>query len=506
MPNMPLDPLMMDFPEQPEADAPAEGQTMTLMIRGIPCSKTQEDLMQTLAEHGLDGKFDFLYLPRPGRSLSNLGYAFVNFPNPADASQCLSSLDGLALDPTKSTKICSISPARIQGLAMLRKHFRKTAVSRCTRGPIFFKVGANHESANPIGAEVGKNAQKTGEPVFYEYDSPLPSEHEAFCDYDGPSEREALYDYEGPIEHDAPLRSMPNTVANEGQRRASHGAIPRWSPAPEVNMTNGSSYIPNYAVNPKVDNPALRVHELLKELEQLMPVCFQTQDIVNDTLRNRRHSAPEPVPDKLTSVPTPQRQAFSQNFNDHSPAFSQNFNTPANGHSLPPPQSIHPRRDNMERPLNQAPFMANHRCMTKLNYPGYLVNDSVATRGNDQFLHEKPGQSQMPKLKYAAPPGLVWEQPPVVSAPQQSFEREEQELLRNMQRELQRQQLQKMKRLQELQQMQQMQQMQEIAKTSQKHQEPESVMTRGVPRFCRLESHKDDMYFTTDIPGVSYSI
>jgi len=124
----------------PSVDGEEQRPVTTVMIRGIPCSVTADFLMSFLNEAGLAEQYDFFYLPRAGRSISNLGYAFVNFAEPSLVQVCISALDGVSLDPKKSPKICSISAADIQGLEDLRKHFRRAAVSRGNRGPIFLKV------------------------------------------------------------------------------------------------------------------------------------------------------------------------------------------------------------------------------------------------------------------------------------------------------------------------------------------------------------------------------
>jgi len=124
----------------PSVDGEEQRPVTTVMIRGIPCSVSADFLMSFLNEAGLAEQYDFFYLPRAGRSISNLGYAFVNFAEPSLVQVCISALDGVSLDPKKSPKICSISAADIQGLEDLRKHFRRAAVSRGNRGPIFLKV------------------------------------------------------------------------------------------------------------------------------------------------------------------------------------------------------------------------------------------------------------------------------------------------------------------------------------------------------------------------------
>lgn len=102
--------------------------------------------MKTIDQIGLKGKYNFFYLPRAGNNGSNLGYAFINFVDEPAAEQCMAAFNGVPLDPTRSTKTCTISQADIQGLANLRKHFRRTAVSRGSRGPVFLKVFTEEES------------------------------------------------------------------------------------------------------------------------------------------------------------------------------------------------------------------------------------------------------------------------------------------------------------------------------------------------------------------------
>lgn len=121
------------------AESISSENVTTLMIRGLPCSFRQESLLDWIDSSGFQGMYDFFYLPRCGDSASNLGYAFINFVNPSQARSFMSTLNGVQLNPRNSAKVCSVSAADIQGLAQLRKHFRRTAVSRGSRGPIFMK-------------------------------------------------------------------------------------------------------------------------------------------------------------------------------------------------------------------------------------------------------------------------------------------------------------------------------------------------------------------------------
>merc|ERR1719265_1827493 len=83
----------------------------TLMVRGIPCSFSQDALIKTIDQAGLKGRYDFFYLPRAGNNGSNLGYAFINFTDQEGAEHCMGTFNGVPLDPSRSTKVCTISQA-----------------------------------------------------------------------------------------------------------------------------------------------------------------------------------------------------------------------------------------------------------------------------------------------------------------------------------------------------------------------------------------------------------
>lgn len=122
------------FQAKPESDV------TTVMLRGIPCGLTKTCVMEMMDKAGLAGKYDFFYLPMASQAKGNLGYAFVNFAHPMYATLCKARMHGVSMDPVRSTKVCTINPADIQGLSSLRKHFRKTAVSHSRHGPVFLKV------------------------------------------------------------------------------------------------------------------------------------------------------------------------------------------------------------------------------------------------------------------------------------------------------------------------------------------------------------------------------
>jgi hypothetical protein len=105
------------------------GDATTLMIRGIPCTFSQEALIGFIENAGLIGKYNFFYLPRSNNRSSNLGYCLINFVDQESAELCTAAFKGVRLDPAQSMKTCTISPADIQGLANLWKHSKGSVVS-----------------------------------------------------------------------------------------------------------------------------------------------------------------------------------------------------------------------------------------------------------------------------------------------------------------------------------------------------------------------------------------
>eukprot|EP00158_Paraphelidium_tribonemae_P005640 Partr_v1_DN27442_c4_g1_i6_m71846 putative Rna-binding protein len=63
------------------------------------------------------------------RNKCNVGYAFINFPNPVDAVTFASRVCGKKWKKFNSEKVCTMSYASIQGVEALISKFRDSQVS-----------------------------------------------------------------------------------------------------------------------------------------------------------------------------------------------------------------------------------------------------------------------------------------------------------------------------------------------------------------------------------------
>jgi len=120
-------------PAQPEGSVPIT----TMMLKNIPCRKNQEEVMAILNQEGFADRYDFFYLPRDVKFRANLGYAFINFVTPEDASQFQAKMNGYRFTNSGSTKACIAVAAHVQGLMNNLMAFKRTEVMRSSRKPYF---------------------------------------------------------------------------------------------------------------------------------------------------------------------------------------------------------------------------------------------------------------------------------------------------------------------------------------------------------------------------------
>ena len=106
-----------------------ESEFTTVMLRHIPNKYSQTDLLRVLDSKGFRTRYDFFYLPADFRSQSNCGYAFINFRSPHDAADFARVFRGFRLPALRSSKVCDVSWARIQGLASNVEHYRNNPIN-----------------------------------------------------------------------------------------------------------------------------------------------------------------------------------------------------------------------------------------------------------------------------------------------------------------------------------------------------------------------------------------
>lgn len=103
--------------------ATPKADVTTLMVRNLPLTAKQADLLEELNRGGFTGLFDFLYMPCDFTSSEGRGFAFINFLTPAAAGMLVGAWHrsrrfGIKLHD----QALSISPASLQGFeANVRK-------------------------------------------------------------------------------------------------------------------------------------------------------------------------------------------------------------------------------------------------------------------------------------------------------------------------------------------------------------------------------------------------
>eukprot|EP00928_Gymnodinium_smaydae_P063092 TRINITY_DN46775_c0_g1_i1.p1 TRINITY_DN46775_c0_g1~~TRINITY_DN46775_c0_g1_i1.p1 ORF type:complete len:573 (-),score=107.29 TRINITY_DN46775_c0_g1_i1:140-1858(-) len=126
--------------EDDDAGAGDKLPITTMMLKNIPCRKSQQEVMSHIDVSGFSGTYDFFYLPCDTKFRANLGYAFVNFMTPEDAERFSQAMDGYRFPGSGSNKACAVVPAHVQGLVNNLSAFKRTEVMRSRRKPYFSAI------------------------------------------------------------------------------------------------------------------------------------------------------------------------------------------------------------------------------------------------------------------------------------------------------------------------------------------------------------------------------
>jgi len=108
----------------------------TLVIRGIPANFSRDALFDCM-QKWFPGSIDFFYLPiKCGYELfkkTNVGYCFINFSSHVAVKQCITKFHRIhsadRFPSSKNNAICTVSPARIQGLEASISSLQETIVT-----------------------------------------------------------------------------------------------------------------------------------------------------------------------------------------------------------------------------------------------------------------------------------------------------------------------------------------------------------------------------------------
>eukprot|EP00928_Gymnodinium_smaydae_P040463 TRINITY_DN27443_c0_g2_i1.p1 TRINITY_DN27443_c0_g2~~TRINITY_DN27443_c0_g2_i1.p1 ORF type:complete len:540 (+),score=97.93 TRINITY_DN27443_c0_g2_i1:245-1864(+) len=123
-------PKTVDLAEESTKKA-TDAPPTTVMIRNIPNRYTQRDLISELEDLEFAGTFDFVYIPLDKGTMSNVGYAFVNFIAPSHCARCMEVMQRYHFKRYRrmSGRVAAVSVAHIQGLEANLAHYENAAVN-----------------------------------------------------------------------------------------------------------------------------------------------------------------------------------------------------------------------------------------------------------------------------------------------------------------------------------------------------------------------------------------
>lgn len=122
----------------------APGEKTTLMLRGIPRSFTEEDLIRHIERVAGGQCFDFIYLPWDTKRNANMGFAFVNCVEPRVAHELLNKIQAQTISFARDTlRPITALFGHVQGLTLNVAHYigSSVVVEGQEHSPIIFHAG-----------------------------------------------------------------------------------------------------------------------------------------------------------------------------------------------------------------------------------------------------------------------------------------------------------------------------------------------------------------------------
>jgi len=110
----------------------------TLMVRNVPTTFTQKQLLTLLLSDMAEGTIDFFYLPTDISSKRNLGYAFVNFSSASAAEQFKLVFVGRLF--VAGYPGLTVTPATVQGLEANISNVLSNPTVRRIKNPLYMPV------------------------------------------------------------------------------------------------------------------------------------------------------------------------------------------------------------------------------------------------------------------------------------------------------------------------------------------------------------------------------
>ncbi|CAK0865171.1 unnamed protein product [Prorocentrum cordatum] len=107
---------------------PCDYQRTTVMMRNLPCPFLRVDLITEMDNHGFAEYYSLVYMPLDYTTGLSLGYAFVNFINTEQAQRFMIRFEGFRDWPKPSSKVCSVTWSRTQGLIANIERYRNNPV------------------------------------------------------------------------------------------------------------------------------------------------------------------------------------------------------------------------------------------------------------------------------------------------------------------------------------------------------------------------------------------